>query len=135
MLRIPDWLEVQVHTSAFNAMLWEDVSKRVSEICGVSEEESPVLCGSLYGFRALSRCGVLGNSEACMCLPQRTLRLFKTSCQAQWMQGGIRLSRVFNNKLLESVGPRTNLPYGGSLHKFKFNVRDRLVCRLFRFGG
>ena len=38
-------------------------------------------------------------------------------------------------RLLGTNWTQDNLPYGGNLREFKFDVRDRLVCRLFRFGG
>ena len=45
--------------------------------------------------------------------------------------------RVFDNELLGSSWTQGNLPDGGSLRKFEFDVRDWLVCVCFCsvFGG
>ena len=52
--------------------------------------------------------------------------------------GGCKLNSSvtsLDNELLGTNWAQDNLPCGGILHEFKFYVKDRLVCRLFRFGG
>ena len=52
--------------------------------------------------------------------------------------GGCKLKSFvtsLDNELLGTNWTQDNLPYGGILREFKCYVKDRLVCRLFPFGG